>query len=61
MDSGLKNKVAIVTGGAIDLGRAISRALAVEDAANVVVFLVSDKTNMMTDQGVNLTGGIEMH
>lgn len=35
--------------------------LSVEDAANVAVFLASDKTNMMTGQGVNITGGIEMH
>ena len=35
--------------------------LTVEDTANVVVFLASDKTNMMTGQGVNITGGIELH
>ena len=35
--------------------------LSVTDAANVAVFLASDKTNMMTGQGVNITGGIEMH
>ena len=35
--------------------------LSVADAANVAVFLASDKTNMMTGQGVNITGGIEMH
>ena len=35
--------------------------LSVSDAANVAVFLASDKTNMMTGQGVNITGGIEMH
>lgn len=35
--------------------------LAVEDAANVVVFLASDKTNMMTGQAINVTGGIEVH
>ena len=35
--------------------------LEVEDTANVVVFLASDKTNMMTGQGVNITGGIERH
>jgi NAD(P)-dependent dehydrogenase (short-subunit alcohol dehydrogenase family) len=35
--------------------------LTVTDAANVVVFLASDKTNMMTGQAVNITGGIEMH
>ena len=35
--------------------------LTVEDTANVVVFLASDKTNMMTGQGVNITGGIERH
>jgi NAD(P)-dependent dehydrogenase (short-subunit alcohol dehydrogenase family) len=35
--------------------------LTVEDAANVVVFLASDKTNMMTGQAINITGGIEVH
>lgn len=35
--------------------------LSVTDAANVAVFLASNKTNMMTGQGVNITGGIEMH
>ncbi len=35
--------------------------LTVQDAANVAVFLASDKTNMMTGQAVNITGGIEMH
>jgi len=35
--------------------------LSVIDTANVVVFLASDKTNMMAGQGVNITGGIEMH
>ena len=35
--------------------------LSVIDAAHVVVFLASDKTNMMAGQGVNITGGIEMH
>ena len=35
--------------------------LRVEDAANVVVFLASDKAKMMTGQAVNITGGIEVH
>lgn len=35
--------------------------LSVTDAANVAVFLASDKASMMTGQGVNITGGIEMH
>ena len=39
----------------------LPRDLTVQDAANVVVFLASDKTNMMTGQAVNITGGIEMH
>ena len=39
----------------------LPRELTVEDAANVVLFLAGDKTNMMTGQGVNITGGIEMH
>lgn len=35
--------------------------LSVEDTANVVVFLASDKAKMMTGQGVNITAGIEVH
>lgn len=35
--------------------------LTVTDAANVVVFLASNKTNMMTGQAVNITGGVEVH
>ena len=33
----------------------------VDDVANLVVFLVSDKADMMTGQAVNITGGIEFH
>lgn len=39
----------------------LPRALTVEDAANLAVFLASDKASMMTGQGVNITGGIEVH
>ena len=46
---------------AIKSGYKLPHDLTVKDAANVVVFLASDKTNMMTGQGVNITGGIEMH
>jgi hypothetical protein len=35
--------------------------LTVQDAANVVVFLASDKTNKMTGQAINITSGIETH
>ena len=35
--------------------------LTVEDAANLVVFLASDKAKMMTGQAINITGGIEVH
>lgn len=35
--------------------------LTVADAANVVVFLASEKTNMMTGQAINITAGIEVH
>ena len=42
-------------------GYVVPGDLSVTDAANVAVFLASDKTNMMTGQGVNITGGIEMH
>jgi NAD(P)-dependent dehydrogenase (short-subunit alcohol dehydrogenase family) len=35
--------------------------LTVQDAANVVVFLASDKTDHMTGQAVNITSGIETH
>ena len=46
---------------AIQSGYKLPRNLTTVDAANVVVFLASDKTNMMTGQGVNITGGIEVH
>ena len=46
---------------AIKSGYKLPHDLTVKDAASVVVFLASNKTNMMTGQGVNITGGIEMH
>lgn len=46
---------------AIQSGYKLPHNLTVVDAANVVVFLAGNKTNMMTGQGVNITGGIEMH
>lgn len=39
----------------------LPRTLVVEDVANLVVFLASDKASMMTGQAVNITGGIEIH
>ena len=45
----------------IKAGFRIPGTLTVEDAANVVVFLASDKTDMMTGQAINITGGIEVH
>ena len=39
----------------------LPRDLTVEDAAHLAVFLASDKANMMTGQGINITAGIEMH
>ena len=42
-------------------GFKLPRALTVDDAAHVVVFLASDQTAMMTGQAVNITGGIEVH
>ncbi|MBI2842026.1 MAG: SDR family oxidoreductase [Armatimonadetes bacterium] len=42
-------------------GFRLPRTLTVEDAAGVVVFLASDMADMMTGQGVNITGGIELH
>lgn len=45
----------------IKSGFKLPRELTVEDAANVVVFLASKKADMMTGQGVNITGGIEVH
>lgn len=39
----------------------LPRALTVQDAAKLVVFLASDAASMMTGQAVNVTGGIEMH
>lgn len=35
--------------------------LTVEDVANLVVFLASDRAKMMTGQAVNITGCIEVH
>ena len=35
--------------------------LKVEDVANLVVFLASDKARMMTGQALNITGGLEVH
>ena len=35
--------------------------LTVEDVADVVVFLASDRAKMMTGQAVNITGGLEIH
>jgi len=37
------------------------RELTVEDTAHLAAFLASDKADMMTGQGVNITGGIEVH
>ena len=42
-------------------GYKVPRDLTVKDAANLAVFLVSDRSNMMVGQGVNVTAGIEMH
>jgi meso-butanediol dehydrogenase/(S,S)-butanediol dehydrogenase/diacetyl reductase len=39
----------------------LPRDLTVEDTAHLAVFLASDKAGMMTGQGVNITGGIEVH
>ena len=39
----------------------LPRALTEDDAANLAVFLASDNAKMMTGQGVNITGGIEVH
>ena len=45
----------------IKSGYKLPHDLTVKDAADVVAFLAGNKTNMMTGQGVNITGGIEMH
>lgn len=39
----------------------LTRMLTTEDVAHVVVFLASNKTDMMTGQAVNITAGIEVH
>ena len=39
----------------------LTRPLTTEDVANVVVFLASNKTDMMTGQAVNITAGVEVH
>lgn len=45
----------------IKSGYLLPRELTVNDAANLAVFLVSERANMMTGQGVNVTAGIEVH
>ena len=42
-------------------GFVLPEKLTVNDAANLVVFLASDKASRMTGQAVNVTGGIEVH
>jgi NAD(P)-dependent dehydrogenase (short-subunit alcohol dehydrogenase family) len=45
----------------IKSGYLLPRELTVADAANLAVFLVSERANMMTGQAVNVTAGVEMH
>jgi NAD(P)-dependent dehydrogenase (short-subunit alcohol dehydrogenase family) len=45
----------------IKSGYLLPRELTVKDAANLATFLVSERANMMTGQGVNVTAGVEMH
>jgi NAD(P)-dependent dehydrogenase (short-subunit alcohol dehydrogenase family) len=45
----------------IKAGFKLPRELRVEDAANLVVFLASKQADMLTGQGINITGGIEVH
>ncbi len=45
----------------IQSGFLMPGSLTTQDAANVVLFLASECSNMMTGQGVNITGGIEKH
>lgn len=39
----------------------LTRSLTTEDVANVVVFLASNKTDLMTGQAINITSGVEVH
>jgi sorbitol-6-phosphate 2-dehydrogenase len=39
----------------------LGRGCTYEDVANVAVFLASDESSYMTGQGINVTGGQEMH
>jgi sorbitol-6-phosphate 2-dehydrogenase len=39
----------------------LGRGCVYEDVANVLVFLASDQSSYMTGQGINVTGGQEMH
>jgi sorbitol-6-phosphate 2-dehydrogenase len=39
----------------------MKRGCTYDDVANVVVFLASDQSSYMTGQGINVTGGQEMH
>jgi 3-oxoacyl-[acyl-carrier protein] reductase len=54
----LKEKVALVTGGARGIGRAVSIALAGEGAAVVVVDLLEDKGKKATQRAIEAAGGI---
>jgi sorbitol-6-phosphate 2-dehydrogenase len=39
----------------------LGRGCVYDDVANVMVFLASDESSYMTGQGINVTGGQEMH
>ena len=56
MDMNIKTKTAIVTGGALGVGRAISKLLA-EEGANITIADIDEKEGQNTARGIVKSGG----